>query len=101
MLIAPVYWANRLPRPETYIQLTPSHKRLVLLGALVATGCQGPGVTTLPAGVPAATYRVQQACPVPSEAPVPVPSPTFDPLIQRFLVTLSGAAEVPPRAPTP
>jgi hypothetical protein len=73
------------------------NKRLVLLGALVATGCQGPGVTPLPVAAPQATYQVLQACPVPSEAPTPAPSPTVDPLIQRFLVTLSGAAEVPPR----
>lgn len=41
MLIAPVYWANRLPRPETYMQLTPSHKRLVLLGLALALAAAG------------------------------------------------------------
>lgn len=75
------------------------NKRLVLLGALVATGCQGPGVTPSAVEAPRAAYRVLVAapCPPPSVAPTPVPSPTFDPLIQRFLVSLSGAAEVPPR----
>ena len=79
------------------------NKRLVVLGALAAAGCQGPSLIAPPAADAPAPYRVQQAVcpatPTPSVEPVPTPepTPTFNPLLQRFLVTLTGAAEVPPR----